>query len=324
MDLKREKWTEAEVINLPVGEHDYFDRKSGALLANMSNFQTKFAKALSAMANSGGGHIIFGQEDDGTITGVSPRIGRTPMREWLEQKVPFLVAYSLESFRVHQVIRETASSAIPADKELFVIDVGESRLAPHQTNFPPDNPQYFYRQGGKSIAAPHHYLEALRNRLTFAVLQAKLDRVQVIRAWSDGEHFAVLEIVLRFTVKNVSLVACYKWAIGLQVRGDVSEFIRTAAEFSQLGSGLTVNRDTILPTLDTTDVQVIGFRVNLKESLSRQVQENWPKIILASYAISENHISAETETRIADVPLDHPLLERMKVMLTNSSLAFVP
>src|SRR5262245_40987121 len=175
MGFLKEKWSEAEVLALPDGEHNYFDRKSGALLGNPHNFQEQFAKALSALANSGGGHIIFGQEDDGSITGVDPMVKRTPMREWLEQKLPTLVAYPLEAFRVHEVVRDGNSSVIPAGKALIVIDIGDSRLAPHQAYFPPDKPQYYYRQGGKSVAAPHHYLEALRNRLSYAVLQATFD-----------------------------------------------------------------------------------------------------------------------------------------------------
>jgi hypothetical protein len=36
--VKRERWTEADVDNLPAGEHDDFDRKSGRLLGNQDEF----------------------------------------------------------------------------------------------------------------------------------------------------------------------------------------------------------------------------------------------------------------------------------------------
>lgn len=91
-----------------------------------------------------------------------------------------MVAYPLEAFRVHKVIRSDPNSQIPANKDLIVIDVGDSRLAPHQSVFPADKPMYFYRQGGKSIPAPHHYLEALRNRLTYAVLNVDMIGLQVV------------------------------------------------------------------------------------------------------------------------------------------------
>src|SRR5260370_9917225 len=67
MGFLREKWTEDEVLNLPEGEHNYFDRKSGKLFADRGRLYGTLAKALSALANSGGGHLILGQDDDGTI-----------------------------------------------------------------------------------------------------------------------------------------------------------------------------------------------------------------------------------------------------------------
>lgn len=51
MGYLRERWTEAEVLNLPTGEHDYFDRKAGRLLDD-GHWRTILAKAVSALANS--------------------------------------------------------------------------------------------------------------------------------------------------------------------------------------------------------------------------------------------------------------------------------
>ncbi len=53
MDIKKDRWTEDEVLALPSVEPDRFDRKSGMLLFE-SDFEEKFAKALSAFSNSGG------------------------------------------------------------------------------------------------------------------------------------------------------------------------------------------------------------------------------------------------------------------------------
>src|SRR5581483_6991918 len=123
MGFLREKWTEDEVLNLPEGEHNYFDRKSGRLFADKGKLYATLAKGLSALANSGGGHLILGQEDDGTIDGVPEKEGRTSIREWLEQKIPALVSYPLEAFRVHTVQKHQAGTQVPGGKELVVIDV---------------------------------------------------------------------------------------------------------------------------------------------------------------------------------------------------------
>ena len=41
---KKDRWTEAEVLALPSGEHDYFDRKSGLLLTN-KDYRDEISKA---------------------------------------------------------------------------------------------------------------------------------------------------------------------------------------------------------------------------------------------------------------------------------------
>ena len=114
--------------------------------------------------------------DDGSFDGVPRTISSTTStREWLEQKTPNLLAYALTDFRVHVVERDQHASMIPADRDVIVIDVGDSALAPHQCvqggggaiKF-----MYYMRQGGHSVPAPHFYVELLRQRLTNAALTA--------------------------------------------------------------------------------------------------------------------------------------------------------
>jgi hypothetical protein len=177
--MKRERWTEDEVLNLPSGELDYFDRKSGAILKE-PDFLKKLAKALSAFANSGGGHLVLGVKDDGTPDGV-PKIhtgksgkGRGSTKDWLERTIPELLGYPLQDFRVHEVDPST-STAIPAGNVLIVIDVGDSELAPHQDTF---TKIYYHRVSGNSVPAPHLYLEGLR-------LRAKYPSREIVCAWRD-------------------------------------------------------------------------------------------------------------------------------------------
>lgn len=163
MDIKKDRWTENEVLALPSGEPDRFDRKSGMLLFE-SDFEEKFAKALSAFSNSGGGHLILGVKDDGTFDGVDKfHKGKTQTREWLEQKLPYLVTPVLQDFRVHE-IEKSHETQIPEDKVVIVIDVGDSNLAPHQSN---KDQYYYYRVGGHSKPASHRYLEFLWRRESY-------------------------------------------------------------------------------------------------------------------------------------------------------------
>jgi hypothetical protein len=69
-NMKRERWTEEELIRLPTEEPDIFDRKSGLLLNKEDDFLNAVAKALSAFANSGGGSLLLGVTDDGILDGL--------------------------------------------------------------------------------------------------------------------------------------------------------------------------------------------------------------------------------------------------------------
>jgi predicted HTH transcriptional regulator len=174
--VKREKWTEADVDALPAEEPDVFERKSGELFANQGNFLDAVAKALSALANSGGGSLILGVKDDGTPDGLPPLVGQTAMRDWVEQTIPHLLDYPLADFRVHTVIK-SHPSRIPDGREVVVIDVGDSAAAPHQSK---RDKIYYRREGGRSVPAPHFYLELLRQRLTNPTLEFTLKKIDSV------------------------------------------------------------------------------------------------------------------------------------------------
>lgn len=171
--FKRDRWTESEVLLLSLDEHDYLERKAGALLTD-EDFNKVMAKAISALANSGGGYLIFGQQNNGVFDGLPEKQGQTPIREWLEQKLPFLVSYALQDFRIHQVELDTPT-IIPANKIVIVIEISDSSLAPHQSV--KDN-LYYHRIGGHSRPAPHFYLEMLRGR-------ARFPSPEVVWVWFD-------------------------------------------------------------------------------------------------------------------------------------------
>jgi predicted HTH transcriptional regulator len=162
--VKRERWTEDDLDALASEEPDIFERKSGKLMEDKDKFRDSAAKALSAFANSGGGSLVVGVGDDGTSDGVDPLVGRASVRDWIEQVTPRLLDFPLSDFRVHAVIRRAdGSSRIPHGKEVVVIDVGDSPLAPHQSA---RDYVYYHRQGGRSVPARHFYLELLRQRLS--------------------------------------------------------------------------------------------------------------------------------------------------------------
>lgn len=264
--VKRKKWTEVEIDALPQGEHDYFERKSGQLFDEMGELLGKLAKTISAMANSGGGHIILGVDDAGLPDGVSPTQGGTPMRDWLEQKIPRLVEYPLSDFRVH-VIEPASPSRIPQGRQVIVIDIGDSALAPHQCAHGGSGAQkyvYYHRQAGRSEPAAHFYIELLRQRLVAPSLKAVLKELVPLKA-AHAEGGIFISTHLRYVVANTGRVAAYKWQLQIVEMGGqqgerTGDYRFSSREYPAGfgGSGGIRIDDTILPGCSLTEDKGLG------------------------------------------------------------------
>ena len=313
--VKKQQWTEAEVIALPDGEHDYFDRKSGQMLSD-HDFGKDLAKALCAFANSGGGHFILGVADDGTFDGVPPIApspkgkSRQSIREWLEQKISHLLNYPLQDFRVH-VVEPDSDTAIPKDRVVIVIDVGDSSLAPHQTA-DKNAPGYYFRQGGHSKLANHFYLEMLRNRLTGPALSARLVSVKPGKAFvgrggpmdMDG---VFCEVLMEFEIMNIGRTAAYKWFLavslkppdGVIIESDLSKFpVRTS-----LNDNTRID-STLLPSLSIVEKRQFGLWLPwvirpdaLEEELRKAIT---PEFVITLRTITETSPGEAIEILLAE------------------------
>jgi len=262
--VKRDSWTEEQITELPTGEHDYFERKSGKLfdVSDRNSLLDTLAKAASAFANSGGGHLIMGVTDAGEFNG-APRIwsGRTTTRDWLEQKVPQLLDYRLNDFRVHVVERSTPSS-IPPERDVIVIDLGDSALAPHQST---RDHTYYYRSAGRSLPAPHFYLELLRQRQTSPVLDFELAGAEIDTWLYQG--MPMLRVNAKFLIENKGRVAAYKWALVPRTlnqipdgRGDDYYFGAIPGATGR-SSSVRID-DTILPGCTLQESKIFGVQLS--------------------------------------------------------------
>jgi hypothetical protein len=191
-------WNEAEVYAL-AGESSDFDRKSGQL-RDESEFRRSFAKALSAFANSGGGHIFIGVEDDGRPLGIRncPK-GRQSAREWIETMAAGLTDYPIQAINVQVVQPSMTDSSIPAEHCVLSVTIGDSELAPHQSSV---DHIYYMRQAGRSLPASNRSLELLRYRPARAVLEIVHVRIDVLKA--ALQSMSVADCMIAVEVLNTS------------------------------------------------------------------------------------------------------------------------
>ena len=168
-------------------------------------------------------------------------------------------------FRVHLVERAKASR-IPSDKEVFVIDIGDSAAAPHQSK---RDKCYYRREAGHSVPAPHFYLELLRQRLTSPALEVLLRTFGPVEAYEHEEGLFVGSW-LNFEIRNVGRVAAYDWQLNIrQLTNDKIQQARLEADvrFSNFpkgqglpSKGIATNRN-ILPGCDYWEPIKIGIHL---------------------------------------------------------------
>ncbi|HXM61178.1 MAG TPA: ATP-binding protein [Terriglobales bacterium] len=180
-----ETWDEDDVLALPRGEDDTFERKGSRLLdftiagVSQDEVLNELGKQLSAFANTGGGRIFYGVADDGTVDGggVTRLIrGRQIGKDWLETVAPGIVEYEIVGVNVYEVLPKAVGSVIARDKALYIVDIPDSDRAPHQSK---RDSKYYVRVGGRSQPASHKLIEDIRNRRRHPVLELASARLQV-------------------------------------------------------------------------------------------------------------------------------------------------
>jgi hypothetical protein len=152
------EWDEAYLLNLPAGEFNWLEVKGRKALdltvetVLETAVKENLSKAISALANSGGGQLIFGLSDpvrgvyhvdDG---GVDLRVKGRSTREWLEDIITVSVDPQPLRFNVYVVTSGASTSEIGAGRGVFIVDIPDSEQAPHQAS---DN-RYYARVAGKS------------------------------------------------------------------------------------------------------------------------------------------------------------------------------
>jgi hypothetical protein len=109
-------------------ENNEFERKGSRKLdlsvpgVNEDEVLNELSKQLSAFANTGGGRIIYGLANDGSIDGgVSTTIKKGGTKEWLERQVAAVTDYEILGANIFEIMPSSSDSKIEAGKALYAL-----------------------------------------------------------------------------------------------------------------------------------------------------------------------------------------------------------
>lgn len=127
------EWNEEDLLDLvkaQTKESISLDFKKSASLQNTDLKKNEISKDVSALANSAGGTILYGMEEDGFVAkgvddGIDPKV---ITKEWLEQVINSRIQRKIEGIRINPIdLNETHKGNVA-----YAVYVPPSNRAPHQ------------------------------------------------------------------------------------------------------------------------------------------------------------------------------------------------
>jgi predicted HTH transcriptional regulator len=167
MDLSRSKeWTEDdlnELIRNQVQESVSLDYKRCASLQKLPKNKDEVSKDVSAFANSAGGIIVYGIEENGQVpTRLDSGYDPTDIsKEWLEQVIQGNIRPRINDVHVNQVPLKISHP----NKVAYVVTIPQDGTAHQAADF-----RYYKRFNFESVPMYDHEVKDVMNRLRFPLI----------------------------------------------------------------------------------------------------------------------------------------------------------
>jgi len=217
-------WDEVDIKSLianGVQESLTLDYKRCDSLQKSEGKKREISKDVSAFANSAGGTIVYGVEEDKHLpTGID--MGYDPhdiSKEWLEQVINSTIERRIDSIQ----IKEISLSGPKAGKSIYVVHIPQSLRAPHMAA---DN-RFYKRFNFESVAMEEYEVRDVARRLAAPDLYIAFRHegtTLVIDPSSEPPRYQA--ITVQAVVGNKSPAATvfslFTWCVDARLRGGTS------------------------------------------------------------------------------------------------------
>jgi hypothetical protein len=156
-------WTEAEIEQLIANGQEEFlelDFKRGDSLNNNDSNKRELSKDVSAFANTIGGTIVYGIEEDANpphkAVKLSPLNPRKVSKEWIEQVINSRIQPRISGIRIHSVdLPKSASGSV-----VYVVTIPEGATA-----YQASDQRYYKRFNFESVPMYDYEIRQIMNRV---------------------------------------------------------------------------------------------------------------------------------------------------------------
>lgn len=180
MDLSRSReWAEddlKELIRNQIQESVNLDYKRCPSLQKTQAKKDEVSKDVSALANSAGGVLVYGVEENGHVpTGLDSGYDPTDItKEWLEQVIQGNIRPRINGIHVNQV----ALTISHPNKVAYVVTIPQGGTAHQAADF-----RYYKRFNFESVPMHDHEVKDVMNRLRFPLITPVFSKTLLRGAW---------------------------------------------------------------------------------------------------------------------------------------------
>lgn len=168
INLNEEDTIDETLSKFPPGEHSWYEVKGNREIDKTdpsfnTGWENDLSKALSAIANSGGGYLLLGGHEDksGIILeneGIKKDLQSNGTKKWIEDVFRQLTEPFIQKIDVYEFSKSITKTLL--NTALYIIEIDDSPIAPHQAK---DN-KYYIRVGSSSRPAPHQIVMDIMGR----------------------------------------------------------------------------------------------------------------------------------------------------------------
>lgn len=264
--LDKTEFTQEDILGLITSrteESTYIDFKDARALS--SNEGKEISKDVSAFANSDGGIIIYGiNEDNHVASAVSFIDGNKYNKEWLENKISGNIQH-----RISDVLIVPIRFDNDINKTVYVVKIPKSISKPHMNTV--DN-KYYRRSNFKSVPMEEYEVRDFYLRVNESVVE--LESLLVSLEDTDDNQFE-FNIKVQMTNYGNTVGEKYKVAANIQTRPRVK--IKSMIPYdvtSRQENGHTLSTNKVSPVFPNEILTVLSFNLNFPQGLWQSVYEN--------------------------------------------------
>jgi hypothetical protein len=197
--FSQKKYAEEDLqmlIKNQIEESINLDYKSARAIDNSPKKNKEIAKHISAFANSDGGIIIYGiEENDHRPQSLSFVDGNQFTKEWLENIIDSHIHQ-----KIHDLIIYPIRVKGDVEKTVYLVKIPPSDNVPHQCS----DKVYYRRYNFKSVPMEEYEIRLLYNRVSNSEMDFKSIWSKHIEEYEDSEGNKKIKREINIHVKNIS------------------------------------------------------------------------------------------------------------------------